>query len=92
VKIGDYEVEPPITPYNRGFLEGATWRASTMSKESEALKRRARILELKLIVARAEHALDGNLSDQESRSACARLVDAKTALDLLKLTPEEKAL
>jgi hypothetical protein len=36
VLIGGYEVLPPVTSHNAGYLEGAGWMKGVMSKEVEA--------------------------------------------------------
>jgi hypothetical protein len=60
--------------------------------EAAALKRRVRILELKLVIARALNVLD-NSGDHKATVEAGRAEHAATnALRRMKLTPEEEAL
>jgi hypothetical protein len=92
MKVGDYEVTPPITSYNRGYLEGATSQKNALAKEVESLKRRARIFELKLVVSRTLEVV-GTCSDHKVTAKALEDEEVASAeLEAMNLTPEEKAL
>lgn len=92
VLIGGYEVLPPVTSHNAGYLEGAAWQKGVMGKEVDALKRRVRILELKLISSRAMEVLSNSGDLKETDKAGRDEFAAHKELEAMNLTPEEKAL